>query len=64
MILKLQHPNAGAIRSTGSPIKLSSMDGADASPAPTLGQHNRKIYREILGLSESEYESLEADEII
>jgi crotonobetainyl-CoA:carnitine CoA-transferase CaiB-like acyl-CoA transferase len=64
MILELQHPTAGTVRSTGSPIKLSSMKGTAASPAPTLGQHNHKIYREILGLSETEIQSLEADEII
>jgi len=64
MILQLDHPRAGAIRSTGSPIKMSSMDGPKASPAPTLGQHNRMVYREILGLSEREYEALKSDEII
>jgi CoA:oxalate CoA-transferase len=64
MILELQHPEAGTIRSTGSPIKLSSMGGTEASPAPTLGQHNRRIYREILGLSEGEYEALKADQVI
>jgi crotonobetainyl-CoA:carnitine CoA-transferase CaiB-like acyl-CoA transferase len=64
MILPLEHPRAGAIRSTGCPIKLSSMAETKAFPAPTLGQHNRTVYREILGLAESEYKALEADGII
>ncbi len=33
-------------------------------PAPLLGEHNRKVFGEILGMSEAEIEALERDKII
>ena len=33
-------------------------------PAPTLGQHNHELLCDLIGLSEAEYRSLEADGII
>ncbi len=36
----------------------------DPEPSPTLGQHNREILGGLLGLSDSEIEQLEADEIV
>jgi crotonobetainyl-CoA:carnitine CoA-transferase CaiB-like acyl-CoA transferase len=33
-------------------------------PAPLLGEHNRKVFSEILGMSDSEIEALERDKII
>ncbi len=33
-------------------------------PAPLLGEHNRKVFSEILGMSDSEIEALERDRII
>jgi crotonobetainyl-CoA:carnitine CoA-transferase CaiB-like acyl-CoA transferase len=34
------------------------------SPAPVLGEHNRQILSEIVGLSDSEIDALEAEEVI
>ena len=33
-------------------------------PAPLLGEHNRKVFSEILGMSDAEIEALERDKII
>ena len=33
-------------------------------PAPVLGEHNRKVFSEILGMSDAEIEALERDKII
>jgi benzylsuccinate CoA-transferase BbsF subunit len=33
-------------------------------PAPLLGEHNRKVFGDILGMSEAEIEALERDNII
>ena len=38
-------------RALGTPLRL-------ARPAPTLGQDNEYVYREVLGYSEAEYERL------
>ena len=64
MILELDHPKAGRIRVTGSPIKMSAVDSLSAAAPPTLGQHNREVYCGILGLSEDELDRLRRDEII
>lgn len=64
MIMEIDHPTAGRIRVTGSPIKLSEMEQPEPSPPPMHGEHNRKVYGEILGLSQSEQESLRRDGVI
>ena len=33
-------------------------------PAPTLGQHNHELLCDLIGVSEAEYQRLEADGII
>ena len=35
-----------------------------ARPAPALGQHNHELLCDLIGVSEAEYRSLEADGII
>jgi len=64
MILELEHPRAGRMRVTGSPIKLSEMEKPRATPPPMLGEHNRRVYCEILGLSDNEFEELQAAKVI
>ena len=64
MILQIQHPKAGPIKLTGSPIKMSRSEPSEATAPPTLGQHNRQVYRGILGLAEEEFETLKAEGVI
>ncbi len=33
-------------------------------PAPTLGQHNEYVYKELIGLSDQEYQKLVDDQVI
>ncbi|PYV07349.1 MAG: hypothetical protein DMG07_29090, partial [Acidobacteria bacterium] len=42
MILELEHPKAGRIRQTGSPLKLSAAGGSRASAPPLRGQQDRR----------------------
>jgi crotonobetainyl-CoA:carnitine CoA-transferase CaiB-like acyl-CoA transferase len=44
--------------------KLTATPGGTDWIGPKLGEHNEEIYREFLGMSESEYEDLIAQEII
>jgi crotonobetainyl-CoA:carnitine CoA-transferase CaiB-like acyl-CoA transferase len=64
MILELDHPKAGKIRVTGSPMKMSGMEPALSAPPPLLGQHNREVYCGLLGLSPEELRQLRTDRII
>ncbi len=47
MIVSLMHPNAGAIRVMGIPVKLSGTPGSVRMPPPTLGQHTEAVLGEL-----------------
>ena len=42
-LLEMEHPQAGAVRSTGFVPRLSGTPARIYRPAPTLGQHNEEI---------------------
>lgn len=51
-----EHPVIGRHEVIGLPFRLRSRgdEGWNLTPAPTLGQHNREVCTEILGLREDE----------
>ncbi|MHB8380933.1 MAG: CaiB/BaiF CoA transferase family protein [Candidatus Binataceae bacterium] len=53
-------PGASAVRMPGAPCRMSATPWRIKRGAPRLGEHNRKIFVERLGLSPSELESLQA----
>ena len=55
---ELNHPEAGELRYPGPPYHLSASSPQMVRAAPTLGQHNREILCDELGLADSEYSSL------
>jgi len=58
----VEHPMLGETRVLRPPWR---MEGAKVSgPAPTLGQHNEYVLKEILGLEASEIEALVASEVV
>ena len=58
---RLRHPELGEHAYETSPWLLSETPAELHSPAPLLGQHNRLVFTGVLGLSEAEYQQLEAD---
>jgi crotonobetainyl-CoA:carnitine CoA-transferase CaiB-like acyl-CoA transferase len=53
-VVPLVHPRLGAIAdvvATGVPIRFSAARAELDRPAPTLGEHNDHVYRELLGYS-------------
>jgi benzylsuccinate CoA-transferase BbsF subunit len=61
----ITHPAAGTHLYPGPLGKLQhTADGPPFRPAPTLGQHNEYVYREIIGLSGEEYQKLVDDQAI
>lgn len=50
MVVALDHPIAGAIRSLGVPVKLNDTPGNVRTPPPILGQHTETILGQDLGL--------------
>jgi crotonobetainyl-CoA:carnitine CoA-transferase CaiB-like acyl-CoA transferase len=52
---ELHHPVHGKTVSDRSPIRFRESSRADDKPSPRLGEDNRYVYMELLGLSEAEY---------
>ena len=53
--IQLHHPVLGNTNSDGTPIRLSRTPARYRRPAPLLGQDNRYVYQDLLGLSEEQF---------
>jgi len=58
MVVEVEHPRAGTVKTLGTPIKFSDTPGAVQRPAPMLGEHTREV------LGELGYSSREVDELL
>jgi crotonobetainyl-CoA:carnitine CoA-transferase CaiB-like acyl-CoA transferase len=47
MLVEFEHPVAGHVRTTGSPVRLDGEQARARSLPPTLGQHTREILHEM-----------------
>ena len=52
------HPSVGKYPHFGMPFKMSKTPGGSHSHAPLYGEHNRRVFCEVLGLEENEYKQL------
>jgi len=60
----VEHPLLGKRTVTGPPWKLSSNGASISRHGPLLGEHNRYVFCELLGLSPEEVERLVAEKVI
>ena len=60
----LEHPVMGQNQIPAVPFRYASVERWLHSPAPTLGQHNREVLGELLGLDTAELDRLEAAGVI
>ena len=60
----VDHPYTGGARVDGLPVHLSATDWSITSAAPLLGQHNRQVYGELLGLGDAEIDALAGEGVI
>jgi crotonobetainyl-CoA:carnitine CoA-transferase CaiB-like acyl-CoA transferase len=63
-IATIEHPQLGSIRMQGVVPRLSLTLGRLRHPGPGLGEHNKEIYIDELGLSEADFAKLNQEEII
>ncbi|HZR79997.1 MAG TPA: CoA transferase [Candidatus Binatia bacterium] len=54
----------GRVRVDGLPVHLSRTDWSIARGAPSLGEHNDRVYGELLGLAQSEIDALRGKGVI
>ena len=63
-LTQVGHNEVGAREVAGIPGRFSAMPELAYGPAPMLGEHNREVFRDLLGVPEEEYERLCADGVI
>lgn len=61
--IEVQHPLGFKETIYGSYVKTSGFD-ANIQPGPAIGQDNEKVFKQILGMSEEQYDQLVADKVI
>src|SRR6185503_4385615 len=60
MVLEVDHPRAGRMKTLGAPIKFSETPGSVRRPAPLLGEHTREVLTQ-LGYSGAQIETLQRE---
>ena len=64
MFIEIDHPQIGKMKVNGNPVKLMDMMPRINCPAPTLGQHNEEILKEMLNYTDEQVKELIAQNII
>jgi crotonobetainyl-CoA:carnitine CoA-transferase CaiB-like acyl-CoA transferase len=64
MLVPVDHPSAGLRSYHGNTWKLSKAAAPELRPAPTLGQHNRFVLEELLGMVSADVDALEREGVI
>jgi crotonobetainyl-CoA:carnitine CoA-transferase CaiB-like acyl-CoA transferase len=60
----MEHPEMGRHHYKAPPFILRKSPAVPNRPAPCLGEHNREVFRELLGMSEEEFHGLSASGVI
>ena len=61
---KVVHSEIGEVRVDGLPVHLSETDWEMSRGAPCLGEHNQKVFGDLLGYSAAELDTFRAEGVI
>ncbi|MBX3071981.1 MAG: CoA transferase [Thermomicrobiales bacterium] len=61
MIVEWEHPDAGKVRTTGVPFRLTETPGGVFMPPPRLSEHADAILADVAGYSATEIDALHAE---
>jgi crotonobetainyl-CoA:carnitine CoA-transferase CaiB-like acyl-CoA transferase len=64
MVVEMEHPAVGRLRSIGNPVKTPPMPEGPFEPPPLHGQHTDQVLREVLGYSAKRIARLREDGVI
>lgn len=64
MVVEVDHPKAGKLKTTGIPIKFSRTPGSVRKAAPMLGEDSEEILKSLLNMSDEEISSLKEEKTI
>lgn len=64
MVVEVAHPQGGAVRMPGNPIKLSDTPADTYSPPPLLGEHTDQVLARLLGKSSTDIAALRQTGVI
>ncbi len=59
MIVEVHHPEAGSLKVTNTPVKLSRTPAKVERASPDLGEHTKETLMELLGITEQDIVDLE-----
>jgi formyl-CoA transferase len=63
MIVTVDHPVRGKFTMPGCPVRLEDSP-VEVTSAPLLGEHNRDVYKSLLGYDERDLEELKREGVI
>ena len=64
MLLEMDHPVAGHLKTVGFPFKLSDTPATLRSPPPLLGEHNEEVLSGLLGMDEETIRQLYVKKVL
>jgi len=64
MMVEINQPFIGPIKMYGSPFKFSETPSFPRGYAPFIGEHNRKVLSEVLGLDQAEIDTLYKEDVL
>ena len=64
MIVDMEQPGIGTVPVPGIVIKMSETPGSIETPVPSIGQHNKEVYCDLLGYGDAKLMELKREGVI